>query len=668
MHADGKPVLIEAGEVEERQLDPETGRYRRCDIRLNDVAGRKLASGEMKRPEVPDGRDVTSENLVRDARRKAVARGLPYYFTCNMAALALFSVAQRPGEEDTLERRWDLAPIGDSAEVAAYQLEIDEQWISFLDDLESRLLAVDSRRPSVATGDVVLLRQAIDDVAAEALDRAIRQISEDQGLAQEIRDEAATAFGFSVALDAKGDKANYRAEMTQVLRLGAFGLAQKLILRRVLSDVGPKREVPFHLDELGDVEASTDPVFVQSIFRLAVDQAIERSQDYETAFNPQPLEQALFLKPETGSERGTCDVGAVWQRLVRAIDSVSWTAISNNLVGFLYEAIVDAEYRHLLGQHYTPEDVVDVLTTFAIRGAGETALDPAGGGGSFARSLYHRKRALGDDHEQALSDIWAFDIAAFAAELTTITLATADTVEPAAYPRVLLRDFFSIKPGMETELQIPGESGTLTVPNSFDAVVGNPPYISYRRQTNQAVVESALNEAAKELELPSFTGKSDSYVWFFVQATRFLEQGGRLSFIVSAAMLFADYGVPLIRFLGRYFRIRAVVDSSVERWFVDADTNTVMLMLEREDDEGARADQEIRFVRLRRPLAQLLPAPDHRERRGALEDFLDELLEAPAGAEDPRWQVNIERQGGNGGLELIAPQSDDQAEMVAGTQ
>lgn len=75
----GLPVLIEAGEVEERQLDPATGRYRRCDIRLNGRGGRKLASGEMKRPEVPEGRDVENEALVRDARRKAVARGgLPY--------------------------------------------------------------------------------------------------------------------------------------------------------------------------------------------------------------------------------------------------------------------------------------------------------------------------------------------------------------------------------------------------------------------------------------------------------------------------------------------------------------------------------------------------------------------------------------------------------------
>lgn len=662
----GLPVLIEAGEVEERQLDPATGRYRRCDIRLNGPGGRKLASGEMKRPEVPEGRDVESEDLINDARRKAVARGLPYYFTCNMAEIALFSVADRPGQPDARERRIELAPIKHSSEVAAYQSQIDERWVEFLDDLEGRLAAVDSRRPSVATSDVVVMRDALDAVAEEAIERTLRQVSEDDSLAQQLRDEAATAFGFSVALNAKGDRASYRSELTQILRLAAFGLAQKLILRRVLADVGPKRTTPFHLDELSDVQGSTDPSVVRSVFHLAISQAIARSGDYETAFNPQPLEDALFLTPGTPEEQNACRIGAVWQRVVESVDAVSWTAISNNLVGFLYEAIVDAEFRHLLGQHYTPEDVVDILTTFAIRQPGDTAMDPAGGGGSFARSLYHRKRAFGDTHEQALSEIWAFDIAAFAAELTTITLATADTVEPAAYPRVLLRDFFSVEPGMKTELQIPGESGTLSVPVSFDAIVGNPPYISYRRQTNQPTIEDALVKASQHLAFPSFTGKSDAYVWFFVQATRFLKQGGRLAFIVSAAMLFSNYGVPLIRFLGRHYRIRAVMDSSVERWFVDADTNTVMLMLEREEDPEARAENDIRFIRLRRPLVQLLPAPDDAGRRGALEDLVDELLTAPAGVEDPRWQVNLEPQGADGGLSIVADDADDLSDSEDG--
>jgi hypothetical protein len=662
-----QPILIAIGEVEERQYDPQTGRYLRCDIRLNAPNGRKLASGEMKRPEVTEGRDVRSEALRSDARKKAVARGLPYYFTCNMADVVLYSVAPRPDEEDHEEAHYQLAPVGNSREVVAYFDQIEENWIRFLDDLEQRLRAVETARPSVTTNDVLIVRSAIDAVALEAIDRTVRQVATNEVLATQIRDEAETAFGFSVALNPKY-AANFREELLQILRLGTFVIAQKLVLYRVLAEVGPKRKGPFSLDQIADVREVTDPPSVREVFRSAAAHAIRRSKDYETAFTPESLEDVVFIEPETEGEVEQCRVGDVWQDLVEAISGASWAAISQNLVGFLYEAIVEPEFRHQLGQYYTREDVVDLLATFAIREPADLVLDPASGGGSFVRSAYHRKRQLGDTHEQALAEIWGFEIAAFAAELTTISLATADTQEPAAYPRVLLRDFFTVEPGMRTELQIPEEKAQLSIPSAFDAVIGNPPYISYRRQTNQPAVLRALIKTHAELPLPFFSGKSDEYVWFLVHATRFLRAGGRLGFIVSASVLFADYALPLIQFLGKHFRILAVMDSAVERWFIDADTNTVLLLLEREPDDERRQTNAIRFVRLRRPLAQLLPPPTDSKRRDSLEDFVDEVLNTPAGSDDPRFLVNIVPQRENGGLAFAgegsveAPTTEDNDE------
>jgi hypothetical protein len=305
-----------------------------------------------------------------------------------------------------------------------------------------------------------------------------------------------------------------------------------------------------------------------------------------------------------------------------------------------------------LGQHYTPEDVVDFLSVFAIHTASDLVLDPAAGGGSFLRSAYTRKTLLGDTHDQALAEIWGCEITAFAAELSTVSLATANTWEPAAYPRVVLRDFFELEPGMRTELQIPGVPGQLEVPVSFDAVIGNPPYISYRYQTNQSAVLRAMSRLPEDIKIPAFSGKSDEYAWFLVHATRFLADGGRLAFVVSSAILFSDYGIPLIRFLAAHYRIRAVLDSAVERWFVDADTNTVLLLLEREFQAETREANEIRFVRLRRPLARIFPPPGDGERRGLIEDFLNEILEAPPGEADPRLLVTVVRQGPDGGLEF----------------
>ena len=379
--------------------------------------------------------------------------------------------------------------------------------------------------------------------------------------------------------------------------------------------------------------------------------AINRSQDYETAFSPEPFIDLLFTDPVGAVEAKDCRVGQAWHRLLEAVVQASWLSISQNIVGLLYEVIVEERFRHQLGQFYTPEYVVDVLTAFAIRDPNDLVLDPATGGGSFLRSAYARKKVLGASHERALADIWGCEVTAFAAELSTVTLATCDTREAAAYPRVLLRDFFDLRPGLETPLEIPGILGQLVVPQTFDAVIGNPPYISYRHITNQDTIVNAL-ASDTDLALPKFSGKSDAYLWFIVHATCFLRQRGRLAFVVSAGMIFSDYGIPLIRFLGRHYRIRAVVDLIVERWFPEADTNTVLLFLERENDSAQRQGNEIRFVRLRRPLAQIIPSPAGADRRGAIETFLEEMIDGERNPNDPRMQINQMIQGGEGGLTL----------------
>jgi hypothetical protein len=652
----GEPVLIASGAIEERQVDAD-GRVRRCDLRFNTASGRKLASGELKRPEVPEGRDPRNETLRSDARRKAIARGLPYYFTCNMATVVLYAVAGTPQEDDAEVGAFELADIDRSGQATAYRDQINERWDNFVDALETKLAAVGRTRPTVTTEDVIAIRDAIYAVANEVLPRAVRRVRADPPLADELRQESVRSFNFPTPLDDRYPD-DFREGLIQLIRFGIFVVTQKLILYRVLEDAGPRRTDAFQLDQLNISRASTDPQAIRTGLDQAFALAIRRSRDYETAFQPQPFVDLVFSDPEGVTETADCRVGEVWYHLLETVKNVGWISISRNIVGLLYEVIVEERFRHQLGQFYTPEDVVDFLVVFAIREPGEIVLDPATGGGSFLRAAYHRKRALGENHESALKTVWGCEITAFAAELSTVTLATSDTHEPAAYPRILLRDFFDLRPNLETELEIPGELGRLRVPSSFDAVIGNPPYISYRRLTNQGKILNALAEATAEIAMPKFTGKSDAYVWFVVHATQFLKNGGRLSFVVSSAILFSDYGIPLIRFIGHHYRIRAIVDSMVERWFPDADTNTVLLLLEREENQDVRVSNVIRFIRLRRPLAQLIPDPSSAERRGRIEELLEIMLAAPATEDDPRWQINVVAQGEDGGLEIEAGNED----------
>ncbi len=135
---------------------------------VNSARGRKLASGELKRPEVAEGRDVRGEALRADARRKALARGLPYYFTCNMSHVALYEMASSPREDDQEIDYLELAPITSSGQAIPYRDQMRVRWVEFPDRLEDRLAAVGRTRPSVTTADVIALRDAIFAISTEA--------------------------------------------------------------------------------------------------------------------------------------------------------------------------------------------------------------------------------------------------------------------------------------------------------------------------------------------------------------------------------------------------------------------------------------------------------------------------------------------------------------------
>jgi hypothetical protein len=356
----GEPVLIASGAIEERQVDSD-GRVRRCDLRFNSASGRKLASGELKRPEVPEGRDPRNEKLRFDARRKAIARGLPYYFTCNMATVVLYAMASTPLEDDTEVGEFNLAPINRSGQATAYRTQINDHWNEFLDVLEGKLTAVGRSRPTVTTEDVIAIRDAIYAVANEVLPRVLRRVRAAPSLAEELRQESLRSFNFPAALEDKYPD-RFREELIQMTRFGIFVVTQKLILYRVLEDAGPRRSEPYQLDQLDVSRASTDPQAIRTVLDQAFSLAIRRSKDYETAFLPQPLVDLVFSDPEGPTETAQCQVGEVWNYLLATVKNVSWLSISQNIIGLLYEVIVEERFRHQLGQFYTPEDVVDLLT------------------------------------------------------------------------------------------------------------------------------------------------------------------------------------------------------------------------------------------------------------------------------------------------------------------
>src|SRR5262249_18529244 len=224
--------------------------------------------------------------------------------------------------------------------------------------------------------------------------------------------------------------------------------------------------------------------------------------------------------------------------------------------------------RHRFGQHYTPDNVARTLAALAIRDGEDLVFDPSCGDGRLLLAALERKLELsrvrpGASRAQRLSSqLFGIDRSSHAIDKASATGAN-----------LMKCDFFHF-------------NGARSFPSTFDAIIGNPPYIRQEVMTppDKSRVARLLEEDRRSLPdvvWPKFSGRSDAYVFFFAHAARFLRPGGRLAFLTSASWLDVAYGGPLREFLLRNFRILAIVESAVEKFFEDASINTIITVLER---------------------------------------------------------------------------------------
>lgn len=398
------------------------------------------------------------------------------------------------------------------------------------------------------------------------------------------------------------------------------------------------------------------------------------------------------------------------RELVEILNTRDFAHLPQDVVGAVFERLIPPEDRHALGQFFTQENLVDLIVAFCVRNPDDVVLDPTCGTGTFLIRVYDRKRtALGlRDHSQQLSQLWGIDIAPFPAELATINLFRQQVSTPDNFPRILNEDFFEVSPGgsypfppLKSTLVDEGEDNKskdrpdLMVPiPQFDAIVGNFPYISADRieQREKGYSGKIARRLAEEwylvypdgftfgskaeereqhnlreqgLDVSPFIPKAkpvistfaDLYVSMFWHAAAFLKEGGRMGIVTSNAWLDVGYGHALQKFFLDNFKIIAVLESRCEPWFEQAAVNTVITILERCSSEDKRDANPARFVKIKRPLAELMPWDIHLDglrRWVGMDKIVQRILAATKAAEDPNkphtvedsdFRIRIVRQG-----------------------
>jgi type I restriction-modification system DNA methylase subunit len=358
--------------------------------------------------------------------------------------------------------------------------------------------------------------------------------------------------------------------------------------------------------------------------------------DYETIYSTDFIDQIAFPDKR--------EVVEEIKELIKLLKRYDFSKIGFDIIGRIFEQLIPQEERHNLGQYFTSPDVVDLILKFCIKQENDKILDPACGAGTFLVRAYQHKRLMNlrKPHQEILKTLWGVDIAKFPAHLSTINLTVNDLSVDENYPQILNEDFFNLSPmekmgGDEARKKSLATLNKKTIlipyPTSVDCIVGNPPYtrqeeiteITETEHYKENLIEKALYDG--KYKLADISKRAGIHAYFFVHGTKFLKDGGRFGFIVSNSWMDVDYGKGLQELFLTHYKIIAIIESKVERWFEQADVNTCIIILEKCKDQKQRDENIVRFVYLFKPLRTFIPpAQDIWEKQKQRLDAIDDLI------------------------------------------
>lgn len=365
--------------------------------------------------------------------------------------------------------------------------------------------------------------------------------------------------------------------LTLMIREQIYTFILKVLFYNVLQ--GINKEMAEKLDQnLTEIQLSDTKLF-KDIFNLLFDFAIKKSGDFEEIFGSNTVERLPF----------TSDMLIPIKEILSYISQIRWNNISIDIIGRIFESLIYAERRHLLGQHYTDTLIVDLILVATIN-LPRKFLDPSCGSGTFiVRALnYWKVKSL--DYKKCFDVIEGVDIDKLAVMLTKINLyiQALEFIEDIAdyIPKVHNADLFR-----------------LDLSNDYSYVVTNPPYTRQEEMTMAFYDKDYKDNLINTVEdITNWSRRASIYAYFLVKAGKMLREGGRLGFIVENSWMNAEYGKEMKKWFLKNFTIELVLESNVERWFADAKIITNIIVAEKK----VRMDNSVKFVYLMKPLTDLI--------------------------------------------------------------
>ncbi|WP_207844075.1 N-6 DNA methylase [Williamsia soli] len=210
-----------------------------------------------------------------------------------------------------------------------------------------------------------------------------------------------------------------------------------------------------------------------------------------------------------------------------------------------------AHTRKARGAFFTPDDVTQFISTWAIASVNDKVLEPSAGDAAFLVSAVNRLQELSSDptFEPVVEGIEIHEYSA--------RVGRKRVREAGGKAHVRVSDFFLVDPEP-----------------SYDVVIGNPPFVRYQDWTGEARTRS---RAAALRAGVALTGLASSWAAFTVHSALFLKEGGRLGLVLPAELLSVNYAAPVRQFLFSHFKSVELVLFE-EQIFPEAEADVVLLL------------------------------------------------------------------------------------------
>lgn len=227
----------------------------------------------------------------------------------------------------------------------------------------------------------------------------------------------------------------------------------------------------------------------------------------------------------------------------------------NEIVGASTSSAQEAVIEYLAA-FYTPPDVAQFMTDWAIVDEDCTVLDPSYGGCSFLNASLATLQERGSPCPG--TQIYGVDIDAHATSYLQELFAAGASAE-----QFVCRDFFELEP-----------SDLAGFP--FGAVTGNFPYIRYHDIPEEFRRRAGARLRQYGIEI---SGRASYWAFFLLYSIKFLKPGGRLAIVLPGSFIHTDYSVQIRELLTSQFE-RVNIILLQERIFKGTQEESVIVCAE----------------------------------------------------------------------------------------